>query len=625
MVRARWYNPSAMGAFAVIFQRTNTQLQPDLLERVMERLSHRGPDGSDTYTSERIAMGYWRFWTTPEEVGERQPLKLDEYPFRIVLDGRLDNRSELVPRLGLPASLSDAALILHAYARWGEDCFQYFVGEYAIVIHDESRNQLVCARDALGDRTLFYAVHNSHFIVASEPRAVAAGLPNVELDEEGLTYYFAFQPTPDGQTLFKHVRELLPAQRLTVSSEGETRRYYWSPDPARRTRYRHDEEYAEEFRALLEQSIRARMRSATPLGILMSGGLDSTSLACLTARMLAPASLKTISFVFDDPDLKSCDERIYMNAVREQWKTHSIQIPCDDDWPYKNWERWPQPANRPDGNVFRWVKERVYQRARQEGLRVLFTGEGGDHLYAAGQDWLSALLLEGRILDVLPGLALQVQRKGWRNVRIAGHIPRAARALLKQALPPQVVNRLRATPTPPPWLTPQAARIWKPETNRFAPSLLPHENLLSAHTAAGITLEIPVASRHSLELRHPYRDRRLIEYVLSLPAYQLYYGGLYKHILRNAMKGILPEIIRARPRPTALLPLYKLGLQKEQHVIQSCLQDPHAVWPQYVNAEWLRAHWQINAPAEQVGTESMIAWLCVSFESWYKYAVFSNC
>jgi len=112
-----------------------------------------------------------------------------------------------------------------------------------------------------------------------------------------------------------------------------------------------------------------------------------------------------------------------------------------------------------------------------------------------------------------------------------------------------------------------------------------------------------------------------VEFTLSLPAYQLYYGGLYKRILRTGMKNILPEIIRARIRPTALLPFYKLGMQKESRVIDTCLNDPGAAWQTYVRPEWLRAHWKINVPADQVGAESMIAWLSVSFESWYKYTV----
>lgn len=610
-----------MSAFAVLFERTNTLLEPGLLDRLMERLNHRGPDGRDEFVSDRLAMGHWQFWTTPEEVGERQPLKLVDLPFRIVLDGRLDNRSELLSRLDLPASSSDAILILRAYARWGESCFEHFVGEYAVVIHDESRDQLVCARDALGDRTLFYSFHGSRVIIASEPWAVAASQQNVELDEFGLTCYFAFQASANGETFFKNIYELLPAQVMVISSSSERRHFSWEPDPTKRTRFKRDEEYAEQFLALFEQSINARLRSAAPVGVMMSGGLDSTSVACLAARMTAPVPLKTVSFTFNEDELRSCDEQIYINAVQKQWGTHSVQIPCDDAWSYKDLNDLPHIPNRPDGNVFRLIKERVYQRAHDEGLRVLLTGEGGDHLYAGGGEWLSDLWMDGRWFDSVKSLILQAQRKGWRNVWLAGHIPRAMRTLLKSVLPASVVSSLRSRPVPPVWLSGQAADLWQPPTSRFHHAALErHENLLAMQTAVGVSLEIHPANKHGIELRHPYRDRRLIEYILTLPSYQLYYGGLYKHILRVAMKGILPEIIRTRPRPTALLPLYQRGLQREALKIQENLRNPRSIWPQFVKSDWLYENVKVELPVELVGTESMIAWLCVSFESWYKCA-----
>lgn len=607
-----------MSAFVVLFERNGQPINPATFAEMMGRLTHRGPNGRGEYISSHIAMGHWLFRSTPEEADEIQPLHISGLPFRLVLDGRLDNRSELLPQLELPPSTSDAALILHAYARWGKACFEAFLGEYALVLFDESAGQIICARDALGDRTLYHAVHGSLVAIASEPWAVTAALPVVTLDEIGIASYFAFQPPPNFETFFKQVNELPPAQVMTLTDGGEQKFFSWSPDPSRRTRYKHEEEYAREFRSLLEESVRARMRAAKPVGVLMSGGLDSTSIACLAAQMSAPAQLKTVSFVFDDPSLKECDERVYMDAVRDQWNTDSIQLPCDDLWPYKNWGEWEQYPNRPDGNIFRWIKHKMYDNANKAGLGVLMTGEGGDHLYGAGLDWLSDLLLEGKISASLQGLRGQIRNRGWENVRASRIFERTLRNLTKQALPASLVKKLRAAPFPPEWLTPFAASRWSPSATRFPESLERHENLLSLQTASGITAEIPLANRYNIELRHPYRDRRLIEYVFSLPAYMLYRDGLYKHILRVSMKDTLPEIIRSRPRPTALLKFYKLGMEKEMSVIETCLSDPAAVWKKYIRADWLSSHIKISANADQVGTESMIAWLCVSFESWYK-------
>src|SRR5512138_2346459 len=122
-----------MSAFMVVYERSNTPGGGGVFSNAMGRLSHRGPDGSDVLSLGAVTMGHWHFWTTPEEVGERQPLCVDGLPFTIVLDGRIDNRSEIMTQLGIDSvdadQLSDAALIILAFQRWNKDCFQYFVGE----------------------------------------------------------------------------------------------------------------------------------------------------------------------------------------------------------------------------------------------------------------------------------------------------------------------------------------------------------------------------------------------------------------------------------------------------------------------------------------------------------------
>ena len=155
-----------------------------------------------------IAMGHWHFWTMPEEVGERQPIKISVLPSTIVMDGRLDNRSELIHRLGIPmgeaSQLSDATLALKAYAKWGEDYVNFFIGDFAIVVYDERDHKLICSRDPLGDRTLFYTILGNLVVIASEPRAIVDGLNlPVEFDDRALAHFFALRFPADGQTLFE--------------------------------------------------------------------------------------------------------------------------------------------------------------------------------------------------------------------------------------------------------------------------------------------------------------------------------------------------------------------------------------------------------------------------------------
>ena len=606
-----------MSAFAVVYERCNTPVDSGVLQHMMERLSHRGPDGSDVLLTSQAALGHWHFWVTPEEMGERQPLELPGLPFKIVLDGRLDNRQELMSELGNDAveksQLSDAALILQAYSRWGEQCFEHFIGEFALAIMDEGRGELLCVRDALGDRTLFYSLNSARMLVASEPWALmgAAGI-SPDRDDVGVAHYFAFMAPEDGRTLFKDVRELLPAQVLAVNFSGERSWRHWQADPSARVRYRSDEEYAEHFRSLLEQSVSCRIRSAAPVGVLMSGGLDSTSVACLAARMLAPVQLTTVSYIFNE--LPDCDERQYIDAVTSRWGTRSIQIPCDDLWPLRFWSSWPHNPNQPEGNLYRLLKERAYRRTKQEGLSILLTGGFGDHLYNGREDWLADLIAEGRLREAGEELERHIRSAGLRQSLRAGFLQRAARRAL-ETIPGG--KRLRRPSPPPQWLTPLAAGYLLQAGTGPHPAHERQASLIGSWVAQDSSSEIFHASRHALELRHPYRDRRLVEFVLAIPAHQLYRPGHYKYILRNAMQGLLPEVIRTRPRPTSLGSLFFRGLERERATLSACMQDPTASWRKYVDSGWLSGHWRTARPKDSA--EGLVAWLCVSYESWYKF------
>ncbi len=581
----------------------------------MSRLSHRGPDGRDELLAGPLAMGHWHFWTTPEEVNERQPLAMDGLPFRIVFDGRLDNRPDLLAQLGLTSAddsrLSDAALVLYAYARWGTDCLQRFLGEFAFVLFDENRDELFCARDPLGDRTLFYSLTDTRLVAASEAWAVAAAMDRVELNETAAAHFFALRAAENGQTFFNGIHELLPAHGLLVQDGGLRQWRYWTPVPSH-IRGRSDEELAEEFRSLLEQSLRSRLRASTPVGILMSGGLDSGSLASLASQMLAPEALVTISYVFDE--LKECDERGYIQTIIDRYGVRSIQIPCDDAWPWKDWESWPHPPNQPEINPYRLLKERAYRRAHEEGLRVLMPGAFGDNLYCGEEDWLADLFRDGRLREAARELQRHIRYAGWGATLRSDYLRRAVRRLLGLRRPRKPA---------PAWLTPHSTAFLSDARAWFEPAFELRDNLLGDHIAQDAAYETFNVSRHGVELRHPYRDRRLVEFVLSLPAYQLYNRGYYKYILRRAMRDHLPQPILARLQSSPLFSLISRGREREGQMLQAYMTGSNAAWRKYVRPDWLIERSQIELTQATDGPEAIIPWLCVSFSAWFQ-ASFSS-
>jgi asparagine synthase (glutamine-hydrolysing) len=596
-------------------------VETGVLERVMSRLAHRGPDGRDEFFKASLAMGHWHFWTTPEEVNERQPLTVAGLPFWIVFDGRLDDRPHLLTLLGLTSSddvlLSDAALVLYAYARWGVDCLPRFLGEFAFILFDESRNELFCARDPLGDRTLFYSLTDTRFVAASEAWAAAGAMDRVELNETAAAHFFALRAPEDGQTFFRNIHELLPAHGMIVHAGGMRQWRYWAPDPSLRARGRSDEELAGEFRSLLEQSVRSRLRATTPVGILMSGGLDSGSLACLASQMLAPEPLTTISYVFDE--LKDCDEREYIQTIIDRYGVRSIQIPCDDAWSWKDWETWPRPPNQPEANPYRLLKERAYRRAHEEGLRVLMPGAFGDNLYCGEEDWLADLFVDGRLREAGQEFYRHIRHAGWRKTLKSDYLRQAGRRMLNSI--PGIKRRHRRSI--PAWLTPHSLALLSDDHAWFESAFELRGNLLGNNVAQDSAYEIFNASRHELELRHPYRDRRLVEFMLTLPAYQLYNRGYYKYILRRAMRDCLPQPILARLQSTPLFSLISRGREREGSLLQASITAPDAAWRKYVRPDWLIERSQIELTQETDGPEAIIPWLCVSFSAWFQ-ASFSS-
>jgi asparagine synthase (glutamine-hydrolysing) len=607
-----------LSAIAVIYECANIPVEPGILARVMACLKHRGPHGNHHVELDNTALGHLHLRITPEEQQEIQPLKLKGLPFWIVLDGRLDNRDELLNRLSLipdeGKSLTDAGLILLAYDHWGGKCFEYLIGEFAIVIYDERNRCLVCARDPLGDRTLFYSIHGSRVTIASEPRAVAeanGGIGPDSMNESAAVHFFARQAPPDGQTFYRDVMELPPAHAMEVGVSGSRSWRYWQADGITRVYGKSNDEYAARFLALLEESVRCRLRSYEPAAVLMSGGLDSTSVACLAARLTAPRPLTTISYVFDE--LHDCDERQYIESVSEKWCTHSIQIPCDDAWTFRSWDEWPHNPNYPQGNPYRLLRERALSRARQEDISVLLTGGFGDHLYGAGSEWLADLLAERRLREAGYELGLYLRYAGLKWLWRAGYIQNAIGRWRKKI---PVVRSENAGHRDYPWLTDSSRQIVTQSRTVFNQSSNPFPGLIGLTPAMSSSGEVFHTNRHSLEFRHPYRDRRLVEYVLSLPADQLYFHNTNKLVLRNAMKGVMPEVVRTRLNPTYIQTLFFRGVSREKERISQILDRYGGLLHSFVRPDWMAKHFDLSQPESMDDTASSVLWLCISFLQW---------
>src|SRR6266850_1954833 len=310
------------------------------LERMTAALAHRGPHGSGVWSQDAVGLGHRMLWTTPESRTEPLPLSAREGAFAITADARLDNRAELSATLGLDdGNIGDAALILRAYERWGEQCPERLLGDFAVAIWDGPRRAVFCARDHFGVKPLYYHRAPRLFAFASEIKALLH-LPDVprRLNETRVADYLAPIVEDREITFYDGIVRLPPAD-----------------------------------------AVRCRMRTAGPVGSMLSGGLDSSSIVCV-ARSLDTAGdggpLHTLSAIF--PEVPTCDERRFIDAVLAGNGVVPHAVRADLVSPLANLERMFEHENEAFFSVNLFMHWALYAEAERHGVRVLLDGFDGD-------------------------------------------------------------------------------------------------------------------------------------------------------------------------------------------------------------------------------------------------------
>ena len=582
---------------------------------MLGELSHLGPDGRGVASGPGWALGVQRFVTTPEDVGDTQPLRHPEAGLTLAFDGRLDNREDLISALGLPggARHSDAAIVLAAFERWREGCFARLVGPFAAVVVDERARRVVCARDPLGDRTLVYAERPGALLVASEERALLAH-PGVDdaLDETSVARFLGVMPPAEGATFFAGIRELPRAHLLVSDSRGLRTERYWDLDLTP-LRYRRDWEYVDHFREVLAEAVRCRLRATSRAGVLMSGGLDSTTVAALAATGEGPhGSPLVLSWVFDE--LPGTDERAFMAPVVEHHGLEWVQIRGDDAWPLCPDTGWCDDPSSPGEAPSRALWDETARTMGERGCRVLLTGEHGDHLYFGSEYWLASLLEERRPVAALGGLVTQA---------VAGALGRRPRgASLRSSVSTWLRAEDRATASLPvrPWLNVRAAELVASSLagpqcgRREAARRRCVEDLWASW---GLVLGHRAGLRQGIDVRRPYRDRRLVELTARLPEHCFFRNGWRKWIVRRAAWGLLPDRVRWRRWGSSHLPRVARGLaERGWERAERLLRAGDATWSDHVLPERLWRGFPSLLAGGRDGAETALAWQCLCLEEW---------
>lgn len=652
-------------------------VDPQDIQRMSGVLAHRGPDGADLWVEASVGLGHRMLWSTPESLLEHLPFT--QRHCTITADARIDNRDELIAALGWGnrpvEKITDSELILGAYQQWGKACPEKLLGDFAFAIWDASQQTLFCARDHLGVKPFYYYHQPGHsFLFASEIKALLC-LEQVprRMSETRFGDFLCLMFQDKVLTTYEGILRLPPAHSLIVHQSTFELHSYWSLDPNYELNLPSDEAYAEKFREIFTEAVRCRLRSAFPIASHLSGGLDSSSITCVAHRIIQESgtnsSLHTISNLFDK--VTECDEREFIHAVLD----HGDYIPhfvhadrfgplsdIDEIWKYED-EALLGPSH-----AYPW---RLNQAAQQAGVRVVLDGLDGDTTVCHGVRRLTELAQQGEWQTFLqeaeavgshfqvspnsllksygiPHLQDLAKQSRWIAFLIAvqqihKYFGASRKRLilnygLKSLIPTpisQLWQRLRGSykPNPPqnsvdPLVNPNFAdRIHlEQRIQAFEPPKLSLRTVKEEHWQnldRGVNALIleqldRYAAAFSLEARHPFMDKRLIEFCLAIPSEQKFSQGFGRLVMRRGLSGILPETVQWRGGKADMTANFIHGLLTVNcKLLDEVLAQHIQLVSPYINLEvFQRAYDRIASGQSMSDADCMTVWRAVILALW---------
>jgi len=536
-----------------------------ILRRMTRSLRHRGPDDEGCYLDESLALGARRLCVIDPPTG-RQPMANEDGTVWVVHNGEIYNFQDLRARLQRLGhcfrTASDTEVIVHAYEQYGEDCVTHLDGMFAFAVWDIARRTLMLARDRMGEKPLYYHAGPDVFAFGSELRALLEhpAVPR-QLSFEGLSRYLAFEHLPAPHSILTDVAKLPPGHLLTVSPGSKPRivRYWdlaFAPDGSV-----DEEEWVDRLTRQLQASVRSRLVSDVPLGIFLSGGVDSSAIVAMAAPLSPARPLKTFTIGFSE---QTYDERAFARAVATRFGTDHEEVAFS-----------PRDAVRLLEDVGHLLDEPLVDpsflpiyllsRTARRAVTVVLSGDGGDELFCGYPTFLA-----DRGVRWVRRLPERVQRWAARTVNGLRPSPRygSAEFLLKQffrGLPhsPEVRTQLLlggSTAREQSGLFSAAVRSALAGFDPYeelahgvaeVPRLAPVDRMIYQHCKYYLAGQNLVAVDRAsmacgLEVRAPFLDHALVELASQIPAHLKLRGWQTKYILKRALRGRVPTAILAR-------------------------------------------------------------------------------
>jgi asparagine synthase (glutamine-hydrolysing) len=537
------------GIAGIIYEDTSEEAVPLDVRRMIALQRHRGPDGEGFYDTTGASLGHCRLAIIDVTDAGHQPMCDLERRYWITFNGEIYNYRELAVELRSLGhrfhSRSDTEVLLAAYKYWGKACLERLRGMFAFAIWDEKTRVLFAARDRLGIKPFHYWEDGSTKLAfASEIKALLGFLPqrrpNVPLVRDFLAWNLLDHDP--AETMVAGIKRLPPAHGMTWrAGQGLKLWRYWSLTMSEDYDVSVDQEAAliEEFRERFQETVSVHLRSDVPVGTSLSGGLDSSAIACVVSAELRSRGAwrdnwqHTFSACYSDPTL---DERPYIKAVIEATGCTPHYVIPEGETLARELDTWLWHQDEPVGNIGVYAQYCVARLAKEQGIKVLLDGQGADEQLAGYRKFVLVYLRElmtsrQYIKAGKEAAAFFLRPDFFRTGRFV-----AGRRYLLSSLP-------------------EVSGLWPGGAGPQRPDTLRIGNVLSRRLAADMTqYSLPVLLRFDdrnmmafgVESRVPFVDHTLVEWLAKLPSVLRMSNGWSKRILREALKGILPETIRTR-------------------------------------------------------------------------------
>ncbi len=531
-----------MSGICGIFHLDGKKVEEKLLLEFTQHLKYRGSDSQKIWLNDYIGFGHTLFKTTFESNCELQPFSLDNQVF-IVADARIDDRQNLLNKLNFKQEnntnqLTDVELILRAYLTWDESCLDHLLGDFSFAIFDSRKKRLFCARDHFGIKPFFYTQFNQTFLFASDLQTLLKH-PNICLNLKQLFIadFLIFNTSLDqSNTVYDNIYRLPASHQLIINLDKMTINRYYTLPLNQEIKYKNQADYIEHYQELLTVAIQDRLRF-DQVNILMSGGIDSTSIAAIANQFTKiKAFNETVKTLFKD-------EEIYYAQITANFLGIDIEYFYHDNYQlYDRWQELYPNFSEPSNSPFA-AESADFIKLFLSHSPICLSGLGGDEVLYAHRLYYVELIKNGQILQFWQKL-----RQHWQFYGTFRGL--AFRSGLKQLLGLNIDSNSK--PLYPSWIKPEFTKKLDLK-ERFAHYTQPKPLLHKTHPEAyqGLTSGAWSSALESssypygLEIRYPFFDLRLINYILAIEPIPWCFN---KHIHRSAIAKLLPSEIVNRPK-----------------------------------------------------------------------------